>query len=102
MKLEYLRILDWVRPQPQFWRPPAWMTVDIITTPYPRYSEEKSTSFKPNETKIGVFTISLPQQGSKAILVQAKIVSYHGMPVTFDEPASGDVMLEASKKVVLK
>ena len=51
---------------------------------------------------IGVFTISLPQQGSKAILVQAKIVSYHGLPVTFGEPASGDVMLEASKKVVLK
>jgi hypothetical protein len=67
-----------------------------------RYSEEKSTSFKPNETKTEIFTISIPQQGSKEILVQAKIVSYHGMPVTFDEPASGVVMLEASKNVVLK
>jgi hypothetical protein len=34
--------------------------------------------------------------------VQAKIVSYHGLPVTFGKPASGVVMLEASKNIVLK
>jgi hypothetical protein len=67
-----------------------------------RYSEEESTSFKPNETKTEVFTISLPRQGSEEILVQAKIISYHGLPVIFGKPASGDMMLEASKKVVLK
>ena len=67
-----------------------------------RYSKEESTSFIPNETKTEIFTISIPQQGSKEIRVQAKIVSYHGLPVVFGKPASGDVMLEASKNVVLK
>ncbi|MFQ5776579.1 MAG: hypothetical protein ACE5IP_01065 [Terriglobia bacterium] len=66
------------------------------------YSEEKSTSFKADETKTEMFAISIPADGSKEILVQAKIFSYHGLPVTFGVPAAGELMLETSEKIVLK
>jgi hypothetical protein len=67
-----------------------------------RYSEEKSTSFKADETKTEIFTISVPRSGSNEILIEAKIFSYHGLPVTFGKPAGGELMLEASKKIALK
>lgn len=66
------------------------------------YSHEKSTAFRPNELKREAFTIPLPPSGSKELVVQAKLISHHGLPVTFGAPAAGELMLEASQKLALK
>lgn len=66
------------------------------------YSDEKSTAFRADEVKRETFTIPLPNTRTKEIVVHTKLISHHGLPVAFGAPAAGEVMLEASQKLVLK
>jgi hypothetical protein len=59
------------------------------------YSEEQSTAFRPFETKSETFTIPLPEN-AKNILLEARVVSQHGLPVEFDRPEEGKVVLKKS------
>lgn len=63
------------------------------------YSEEKSTAFRPYETKKETFTFSLTGDPDQDIMVHAKLYSHHGLPTEFGKPAGGELVLQATKGV---
>jgi hypothetical protein len=63
------------------------------------YSREKSTALRAHETRKENFTINVPAQDAGKIVVRARLVSYHGLPVKFGEPDDGTVVLEETQTV---
>jgi hypothetical protein len=64
------------------------------------YSEERSTAFRPFETKKETFTVAVPA-GAGEVRVIARVVSRHGLPVEFGKPAEGMVVLEESHRMMV-
>jgi len=63
------------------------------------YSHEKSTAIRAHETRKENFTITMPEKDSGKVVVRARLVSYHGLPVNFGEPEGGTVVIEESRTV---
>lgn len=63
------------------------------------YSEEKSTAFRPFETKEKTFHVPLGSSEGQVAQVNARLHSYHGLPTEFGKPPSGEIVLETSRKV---
>jgi hypothetical protein len=66
------------------------------------YSREKSTAIRSFEKKKETFTIPSAGKYAGEIVVRARIISHHGLPLNFGKPAEGRVVLEQSRTVVLK
>lgn len=63
------------------------------------YSREKSTAIRAHETRREIFTVSLAGKDGGEIVVRARIVSHHGLPVEFGKPMEGKVVLEKTQRV---
>ncbi|MEW6569756.1 MAG: rhodanese-like domain-containing protein [Nitrospirota bacterium] len=66
------------------------------------YSEEKSTAFKPFETKKEIFQVQLAGNVGEEVQVFARIYSYHGLPTKFGKPPAGELVLQMSEKAKLR
>ena len=64
------------------------------------YSEEKSTAFKPLEVKKEIFKVSLTDDIGSEVQVYARLYIYHGLTTEFGKPASRELVLQTSQRVM--
>ena len=64
------------------------------------YSEEKSTAFKPLEVKKEIFKVPLTDTLTQEIQVHARLYIYHGLTTEFGKPASRELVLQTSQRVM--